>query len=67
LRRALVDFSHAPSLDRLNLRKNWQALRDSHPPGRIWRPTRPLGHLRPVVPEAGSAPAPAVWKTAVHL
>ena len=25
-----------------------------------------VGHVR-VVPEAGSAPAPAVWKTAMHL
>ena len=46
-RRALVVFSHAPSLDRPNLQKNWQVLRDSHPPGRFWRPTRPLEHLGP--------------------
>ena len=26
---------------------NWQVLRDSHPPGRFWRPARPLGHLGP--------------------
>ena len=32
--------------------KKWQALRDSHPPGRFWRPTRPLEHLGPMVPEA---------------
>ena len=67
LRRALVVFSHAPSLDRPNLHENWQVLRDSHPPGRIWRPTRPLGHLGPVVPGAGSAPAPSAWKAVMHL
>lgn len=33
--------------------KNWQVLRDSHPPGRFWRPTRPLERLGPMVPEAG--------------
>ena len=65
-RRAFVVFSHAPSLDRPNL-QNWQALRGSHSPGRFWRPTRPLGHLGPVVPEAGSAPAPSAWKTVMHL
>ena len=46
---------------------NWHGARESHPAGRFWRPTRPLEHLRRMVPEAGSAPAPAVWKTAMHL
>ena len=67
LRHTLVVFGHAPSLDRPNLHENWQVLRDSHPPGRIWKPTRPLGHLRPVVPGAGSAPAPSAWKAVMHL
>ncbi len=29
-------------------KNNWQVLRDSHPPGRFWRPTRPLEHLGPI-------------------
>ncbi len=66
-RRALVGFNHAPSLDRPNLHENWQVLRDSHPPGRIWRPTRPLGLLGPMVPGAGIAPAPSAWKAVMHL
>ena len=56
LLRALVGFSHVPSLDRLNLHKIWQALRDSHPPGRIWSPTRPLGLLEPVNVRGLSSP-----------
>jgi len=28
--------------------KIWQVLRDSHPPGRFWRPTRPLERLGPI-------------------
>ncbi len=116
MRRALVVFTHAPSLDRPNLQKNWhgrqvmllhktvletaallvghvrileKVLRDwlvlialgptgsaiaaqsrccaPALPGRIWKPTRPLGHLGPVVPGAGSAPAPSAWKAVMHL
>ena len=63
----LLVFSETCRLSTLHSQKNWQVLRDSHPPGRFWRPTRPLEHLGPMVPEAGSAPAPAVWKTAMHL
>ncbi len=54
----LLVFSESCRLSTPHSRKTWQALRDSHPPGRFWRPTRPLGHLGPMVPEAGSAPAP---------
>lgn len=46
-RRTLPVFSGPPSLDQPKLRK-WHVAKGSHPAVRIWRPDRPLGHLRRV-------------------